>query len=224
MRTLLIALLCLGAVSAQDAKPEPRKDLTTNLCIRGGQIFADDFSGTDLPAGWKVSKGKWTVADGVLKGAELAADDHSAVLKRAFPFRNLVLQVSFKFDGAKKTAVSMDGKSHVCRVHLNAKGFSLQRDVAKDSGEKATVLGKGAIELKPGEWHTLLIEVQGKEMLAQIDDKVFAFGEHEGIDVEKASIGLPTGGESMIFDDIRAWEAQPNPDWPAAKAKLSGKS
>ena len=224
MRTLLTALLCLGTVAAQDAKPEPRKDLATNLCVRGKPLFADDFAGTDLPAGWKVAKGKWTVADGVLKGSELAADMHAAVIKRALPFRNIVVQYSFKFEGAKRTALSMDGKGHVCRVTLTPQGFALQRDAAKDSGEKPTVLGKGTIEFKPGEWHTLLIEVQGKEMLAQVDDKVFAFGEHEGIDVDKASIGLPTGGESVIFDDVRAWEAQPNPDWPAAKAKLSGKS
>jgi hypothetical protein len=223
MKPLLISLGCLTALLAQDAKPEPRKDLTTNLCLRGKQLFADDFSGAELPAGWKVAKGKWEIVDGALRGAELPDDKHAAVIKRALPFRNLVVQFSFKFEGGKRIALSMDGKGHVCRVTLTPQGFALQRDVAKDSGEKATILGKGTIDFKAGEWHTMLVEVQGKELLAQVDDKVFAFGEHAGIDVDKASIGLPLGGESVLFDDIRVWEAQPNPEWAANKEKLSGK-
>lgn len=223
MRTLLTALLCVTAGLAQDSKPEPRKDLATNLCLRGKLLFSDDFAGTDLPAGWKVSKGKWIVADGVLKGAELAGDKHAAVFNRAVAFRNIVVQFSFKFDGGKGAVLCMDGKGHICRVYLRPDGFALQRDVEKDSGEKPSALGKGAIECKPGEWHRMLIEVQGKEMLAQVDGKVFAFGEHAGIDVDKASLGLALSGDSMLFDDVRAWEAQPNPDWKANRQKLAGK-
>ncbi len=223
MRTTIAALLCLSAAWGQDAQPEPRRDLTTHLCVRGKSLFGDDFSGSELPAGWKTAKGKWIVADGALKGSEVAEDNHAAVIKRALPFHNIVVQFSFKFEGAKRAALSMDGKGHVCRVNLTPQGFALQRDVAKDSGEKPAVLGKGALDFKAGEWHTMLVEVLGKEMLAQVDDKVFAFGEHTGIDQEKASIGFPVSGESVVFDDVRAWEAQPNPDWAANKQKLAGK-
>jgi hypothetical protein len=218
-RTLAALLLALPAF-AQDAKPEPRKDLAANLCIRGKLIFSDDFSAPELSKEWKVAKGKWEIADGTLKGVELAADMHAAVLKHALPSKNVVLQFSFKFDGARSLACSFDGKGHVCRVALSPAGFQVRRDVAKDSGEKASVLGKGTIDLK-GDWHTMLVEIQGKEMLAQVDDKVFAFGEHDGVDVEKSTFGFPMSGESIRIDDVRLWEATPNPDWPAAKQKLT---
>ena len=223
MKTLA-ALLLAASVSAQDAKPEakqePRKDLAANLCVRGKLVFSDDFSAAELPKEWKVAKGKWEIVDGSLKGSELAADMHAAVIKHAIPSKNVVLQFSFKLDGAKSFACSFDGKGHICRVTLSPTGFQVVRNVPKDSGEKAAVLGKAVIDLK-GEWHTMLVEIQGKELLAQVDDKIFAFGENEGVDLDKATFAFPTSGESIRIDDVRLWEAAPNPDWAANKQKLA---
>jgi hypothetical protein len=223
LRFPLAALLLASSVPAQEAKQEPRKDLVANLCVRGKLLFSDDFSAAELSKEWKVAKGKWEVADGTLKGSELAADMHAAVIKHALPSKNVVLQFSFKFDGAKSLACSFDGKGHVCRVTLSPAGFQVRRDVAKDSGEKPVVLGKAAIDLK-GDWHTMLVEIQGKEILAQVDDKAFAFGENDGVDAGKATFGFPTSGESIRIREFRLWEAGPNPDWPASREKLaSGK-
>lgn len=217
MKLALAALLLALPLSAQEA----RKDLTANLCVRGKLVFSDDFAAKELAPAWKVAKGKWEVSDGALKGAELAADSHAAVIKHPLPSRNFVLQFSFRFDGAKSLACSFDGKGHVCRVVLSPQGFQVRRDAAKDGGEKPVTLGKGAAEFKPGEWHTMLVEVQGKEMLAQVDDKVFAFGENAGIEADKTTFGFPTGGESVSIDDVRVWEATPNPDWAANRLKLT---
>jgi hypothetical protein len=212
-----MAVLSCGTLAGmQEAGP---KELRANLCVRGKLLFSDDFAG-ELSKEWKVAKGKWEVVEGALRGSELAADQHAAVIKHALPSKNFVLQFSFKFDGAKGAACSFDGKGHVCRVRLAPQGFTLVRDVPKDGGEKPSVLGKGAIDFKPGEWHTMLVEVQGKEMLAQVDDKVFAFGEHAGVDQEKATFGFPVTGESLAVKGVRIWEAQPNPDWAANKSKL----
>jgi hypothetical protein len=219
-RLALAALLLASSLYAQETKQEPRKDLAANLCVRGKLLFSDDFSAAELSKEWKIAKGKWEIADGALKGSELAADMHAAVIKHALPSKNVVLQFSFKFDGAKNLACSFDGKGHVCRVALSPAGFQLRRDVAKDSGEKPVVLGKAAIDLR-GDWHTMLVEIQGREMLAQVDDKAFAFGENEGVDAGKATFGFPSSGESVRIREIRVWEAGPNPDWPANKEKLA---
>lgn len=219
MRAMLAAILA-ATFPAQDGK----KDLETQLCVRGKPLLSEDFSAAELSKDWKVAKGKWTVADGALRGVELAADQHAAVVKRPLAFRDLVLQFSFKLDGAKRATCSFDGQGHVCRVILSPQGFTLQKDGSKDGSQKAVVLGKGAVDLKPGEWHRMLVEIRGKEFLAQVDDRVFAFGEHAGIDVDKASFGFPVSGEALIVDDVRAWEALPNPEWPSAKERLSRKS
>jgi hypothetical protein len=161
------------------------------------------------------------VVDGALRGKELAADNHAAVLKRAIPAKDVVMQLSFRFDGAKQASVSFDGKGHVCRVVLTPTGFTIRRDVAK--GEKPVTLGKGAADFKPGEWHRLLIEIRGDEFLAQVDDKVWAVGQNEGIAADKSTFGFPVAGESFSVDSIRIWEALPNPAWPDEKSKLVSK-
>ncbi len=202
MTTLLLAL----------ALQDPRPDLTARLAVRGKLLFSDDFSSGALGAEWKPLKGTWDVADGALRGKEKAEDKHAAVLKYLRPYRNLAVQFSFKFDGAKQASLSMDGKGHVCRVVLTPKGFTLRKDGSADKSVKAVDLGKGEIELKPGEWHTMLVEVVGDTLLAQVDDKVVVHGSNAGIDVDKASIGFPVAGEGIVIDDVRVWEATANPD------------
>jgi hypothetical protein len=217
MRATLLAVLL--AVPVQDEK----KDLQANLSVRGKLLFSDDFQSGPLSKEWKVAKGKWEVVDGAMKGVEVAADMHAAVVKHPIAFKDIVLQFSFKLEGAKRATCSFDGKGHVCRVILSPAGFTLQKDGTKDGAEKPSQLGKGTIDLKPGAWHRMLIEIRGKEMLAQVDDQVFAFGEHAGIEQDKASFGFPVSGEALIVDDVKVWEALPNPDWSAAKEKLARK-
>lgn len=230
MRIAMIAALLAVPVSFDSALPglaqdkqDEKKDLQTNLCVRGKELLSESFSGGALPKEWKAAKGKWEIAEGALKGVEVAADQHAAVVKRAIAFRDIVLQFSFKLEGAKRATCSFDGKGHVCRVILSPAGFALQKDGTKDGAEKPAQLGKGTIDLKPGAWHRMLIEIRGKEMLAQVDDQVFVFGEHAGIETDKASFGFPVSGEAFLVDDVKAWEALPNPDWAAAKEKLAKK-
>ncbi|MGC4001103.1 MAG: hypothetical protein QM767_28055 [Anaeromyxobacter sp.] len=63
------------------------------------------------------------------------------------------------------------------------------------------------LTLKPGEWHTVLLEVCGKQMVATLDGDVVVAGSHDGIDVDKTNIGLPVAGEGVSFKDLKIWEA-----------------
>jgi hypothetical protein len=213
MTRFALALLLL----AQDAP----KDLQANLGVRGKLAFSDDFK--ELSKEWKVAKGSWEAVDGALRGKEVAADMHAAVIKHALPAKDFILQARFKLDGAKRASISFDGKGHVCRVNLAPTGFVLQRDAPKDGGEKPSQLGRGAVELRPGEWHTILVEVVGKDLLAQVDDRDFAFGAHDGVAADKTTFGFPVSGETLVVDEVKVWEATPNPDWASAKEKLAAK-
>jgi hypothetical protein len=213
------ALFALAAL--QDTVPS--KDLAARLNVRGALLSSEDFAGPELGAEWKRAHGSWTIVDGALRGKELAEDNHAAVLKHALPAKDVVLQFSFKFDGAKQATCSFDGKGHICRVILTPSGFSLRRDVPKNGAEKPQTLAKAELDLKPGTWHTMLIEIRGKEFLAQVDDRATAVAEHEGIALDKTTFGFPVVGDGFIVDAVRVWEAQPNPAWPAEKAKLDSK-
>src|SRR5262249_32301754 len=138
----------------------------------------------------------------------------------AMPFHNVVIQYSFKLEGARQTTLSINAtKGHLCRVLINSNGFRVQRDDPNKTG-KQVVLEARTTPIKPGEWHTVVVEILGKEMLASIDGKEVAFGAHPDIDATKANFGLTVAGESVSFKKLRVWEARPNKDWEATKAKL----
>ena len=178
---------------------------------RGKLLLSDNF---DKPLGkqWRQGKGKWEVEGGALTGTELKADNHGAVIRHPLPFRNAVIQYSFKLDGARQTTLSINtAKAHLCRVLINAEGFTVRKDdTDKDGPDKAVILEAKKGVIKPGQWHTIVIEIHGKEMLASLDGKEIAFGAHDMLDTEKANLGLTVVGASVSFKDLRVWEANSN--------------
>jgi hypothetical protein len=74
--------------------------------------------------------------------------------------------------------------------------------------------------IKLGVWHTLVLEVQGKSVLASVDGTVVAFGAHDAIDVDKASFAISVSGDSASFKNLRVWEATPNKDWETTRTRL----
>ncbi len=199
---------------------EPTPDGTTLLATRGKLVLSDDLN-QPLGKEWRVAKGKWEVVDGVLHGSELKADMHAAVARHALPLQNAIIQYSFQLDGTKMTTLSInDDKEHVCRVVITPNGFRVQKDDHDHAGpDKAVVLEDHKMTIAPSQWHTLVVEILGPEMLAQLDDQV-AFGSHPAIDVQKANFGFTVSGESNSLRNVRVWEALPNKDWEATKAKL----
>lgn len=209
--------ITLGLLAAADSAAGPK----TLLSVAGKQILADDFK-QPLSKEWKAAKGKWEVVDGVIRGSEVKADMHGAVARHPLGTSNVIIQYSFRLDGAKQTTLSInDEKGHCCRVLINAAGFTVQKDSHdKNVTDKSMVLDRSQKEIKPGEWHTIVVEIQGKELLARLDGEAVAFGAHDSIDVKKANFGLTVAGESVSFKDVKVWEATPNKDWETTKAKL----
>ncbi len=220
-RHLLAASPLILAAALSAAEPTATTPAATHMVERGKVLFHDDLTTKPGPA-WKVGKGRWEVVDGALRGSELKADMHGAVMRHAQNFRNAVVQYSFKLDGCRQTTFSVNAtKGHLCRCVINANGFAVQKD-SSDHGatDKPAVLERKAVAIKPGVWHTIVIELQGKEMLACLDGEHVVFGSHDALDKPKANFGLTVAGESASFKDLTVWEAEPSKDWEAAKAKL----
>ncbi len=216
LMAVVVGLLCAPAFAAEPA------ELKTLMTERGKQLVADDFA-KGLGDGWKAGKGKWENVDGALQGVEVKDDMHAASVRRNVAFHDAVVQYSFKLDGVKTTTFSINGaKGHICRVIVRPNGFIVQKDDqdGPDGPDKAMALDTCKVEIKPGEWHTLVIELSGKEMLARLDDKYVALGSHDTFDVDKKNVGLTVSGESVSFKDLKMWEATPAKDWETTKAKL----
>lgn len=214
---LVVCVAQFAGVAAADEAGEAKTLMTT----RGKLIFSDAFD-QPLVKEWRVAKGAWNIADGAVQVRELKADNHGAAARRALPVANFVAQYSFKLDGAKTTTFSVNcPQGHCCRVLVTAAGLAVRKDSHDhNKTDKAVELDRQAVPIAPGVWHTLLIEVHGPEMLATLDGKTTAHGSHNSIAVVKSNIGLTVAGESVSFKDMQIWEAQPNSDWEAAKAKL----
>jgi len=214
MQKFLVAA-CAPVLAFNLFAADSTSDPATIMTERGKLLLSDDFKGPALGKEWRVGKGKWEFADGVLKGSELKSDMHGAVMRRALPFHDLIVQYSFKLDGAKMTTLSInDAKEHVCRALMNSAGFTVQKDDHDHDGpDKAVRFETHAMPLKAGEWYTVVVEIRGKEMIARIGDKHIAYGGHEALDVDKANFGLTVAGESASFKNFRVWEALPKKDW-----------
>jgi len=223
MRTLvLLTVVCIAlpfASAAEEPKatPEPKLLMTE----RGKVIFEDPLT-KPFDSRWKAGKGKWEIVDGVMKGVEVKDDMHGAVVRTNVPFTNAIIRYDFKLDGAKQTSLSInDSKGHVCRVLIRADALIVQKDDSdgKTGPDKAVQLHLLKAKIDTG-WHTVQIELCGKELLASLDGKEVAFGEHETLDRPKTNIGLTVAGESVYFRNLKVWEATPSKDWEKAKSDL----
>lgn len=213
---LVAVVLMHGAGQAGEAKP-PATLMTETVKL----LHREDFDRPPVKQ-WKTAKGKWEIVDGVWRGAELKSDMHGAVTRYPLAFDSIVIEYSFKLDGAKTTTLSINAdKGHISRVLVQPTGFSVKRDADKAKGDKGVVLQRIETAISPGAWHTLVVELQGKEIVATLDGKQVAYGMDPGLDRKKANFGFTVAGESVSFKNLRVWEARPNKGWEATRAKLA---
>ncbi len=217
--SLPLLLAVFAALSATPLSAADKDTPATLMTERGKLLVSDDFTGSALASEWRAAKGKWEVAEGIVRGAELKEDMHAAVIRRKVEFHDAVFQFSFRLSGAKATSLSLnDSKGHVCRVVINPSGFTVVKDKSKkDSADKPAQLDIQRVTITPETWHTMVVEVSGKRMLARLDNGPTAYGEHEGIDVDKADIGFTVGGQSTSFRNLRVWAATAKKDFDKEK-------
>ena len=195
------------------------------MTTAGEPLVSDSFA-TALPKAWRPGKGTWVVENGVIRGTEVAADKHQAVMRRALNFTNAIITFSFRLDRARTISLSInDAKDHLCRLLIDPRGFSVRKDDHDHDGpDKAVQFARVPMSIVPGEWHTAVVELHGTEMVAQIDgsEKV-GFGAHDLLASPKANLGFTVAGGPAEFRDVRILAAKPRPDWTETKARLSAK-
>lgn len=223
---LPLALLASAPVSAADPVPSVAPP-ATKMLVPGRVVLSDDLTAS-FGKDWKVAKGKWDMSSAGVRVAELPADMHGAVARRDVPLKSVVVAYEFKLDGAKLTSLSVNGpKGHVCRVLVRPTGFTLQKDDqdGKKGDDKAAPLNTVTTPIAVGEWHTLVVELRGADMVATLDGKHTTHGSHPAIDKERTNLGLTASGETVTFRRLRVWEAEAvRSDWEATRAGLGRKN
>lgn len=255
MKSPLLSTLVVFGVTLAFAADELPKTLMTER----GKLIVNEILATmpadvskggaiaDLKHGWQMRPGKWEIIDGALRGYQLEADKHSAAAFFAQTWKDAVLQFDVKLDGCSQIVFCIDDPAamrpatptraaqnrveHLCRLIINKDGFSTQKDDHDHDGPDVNVpFGTVKMPFMPGEWHTVLIEIKGEEMVTTIDGLTIA-GAHPQVGADKAYVSFGVSGYSNGFDKVpplsasyrnfRIWEAKPNVAWAENKAKLA---
>jgi hypothetical protein len=231
MRTSLTLAFIVAAglfvpAAGQDKKADPKKKTAEPkvwMTKKGDLLWEEKWEGTALPKDWYKGQGNWTVESGSLKGAELPADKHHAYTSRKITEINVVIQFSFKLDGAKWLGGFFDGKEHVSALSLNPDGFNIKRMSGIGPTSKSTEIDSSKMKLNDGAWHTVVWEIYGDEMVATIDDLQMVLAKAEGLSSDRNHLELNTGGgEWALFKDVKVWKAELDDRWPQKRAQLIG--
>jgi hypothetical protein len=185
--------------------------LTPLLLFLAADLLNDPFAGTALAKEWTVAKGDWKIVDGKLKGVEIPADKHAAVVRRNVKFTDGVIRYAVMLAGARAAHLSINGaKGHICRLILTPASVELRKDKANaKSGDKPVRLAHQVASFTPGAWYHVEVSLKGRTMAARVAPGagkaalVALSGDHDGIAVEKTNIGFPVMGSSAWFDDVR---------------------
>ncbi len=182
---------------------------------KGASLMSNDFS-TDgtLKAPWTMPKGKWEVKDGVLMGSEVKADKHAAVLHYNKKVHNLIVEFDYELKGAQFLHLSFNhAKGHLWRLMITDKEIRLQKDKdKKNPNSKAEVAAKASFTTKPGERHSVTVEIVGPQIVAQItgsgNNKITLKASNPAFDTEKPNIRFIVRGESVLIDNVKAWQTE----------------
>lgn len=207
--------LMIGAAVSFAADVEPL------MVQRGAPLLDESFDGGLDTNKWTVAIGDWKVENGALAGTERPADHHAAVIKTPFSNVTAVVQFSFLLKGESSCHFSInDPGGHNSRVTVRANSLTMRKDLdKKDPRSYSLVLDEAGAAIAPDTWHTAILELNGEEMLVRVDDTLFLYGSHPGINKEKKDVAFPVLGVAL-FDNVKIWNAKPSPAWPAEKAKL----
>lgn len=186
-----------------------------------GKLVYENALSSGVPEGWTVGKGKWEAADGALRGAELEADHHGAVMRMTKPLQDFIIEFEAKLDGSKGISLSInDPKGHLARIAVAPASVRVTKDDHDKTGpDKAELFGNLKADIAAGTWIKVRMEIVGDTMLAKAGE-IVACGTHEQLAGAKSNFGLTVAGETASFRNFKLWETTRNPDWEAVRAAL----
>jgi hypothetical protein len=212
---ILACLVLVWSLSAAERKakaeaPDPSQ-LKTLMITRGEVLFSDRFTADTFAKTWAVHGGKWDVVDGALRSGDSPGGGHHPQYARRVTTRDCVVQFRFRIDGANWMGVSFTDKQHVLRIMIGKEHFEIVKMSGIGSTTKGERLDRQLMKWEPGRWYTMLIEVRGPEVLAQVDNQWVLYGSSDTFDLDRASFMLINGGSNAWFDDLTIWSGMADP-------------
>lgn len=248
---LLLALIAtLPAIRSIAAETLPKTLMTTRGKLLAGEDFqgplppltgkpvgfASGFTGWRYNAGPATGKsGRWELRDGMFTGIESPEAHHPATASLGIQFKDAVIQCEVRLDdvpaeGRQYRSLfvkATDAKDYVCALNvgpggLNALAYDNDRINPQTRQREKFPAVRAAAPVKLDEWHTVVLEIKGGELVASLDGRSVTLGSPL-LGADKHSVMLGAGTQAS-FRKFRMWEALPNPDWPRNKQRLTAEN
>lgn len=225
---ILLPLCLVVSIAAADrpatAPGAPKKDLRSLMAERGDLLFRDSFIPGEWEKRWGKSggawqAGEWKAEDEAVRCRELPEEKHHTTLMTKVDVGDVIIQFSFKFEDCDQVFVGFDAKEHIARVFITKDKLRLTKTTGIGPTTKSENIDEVPVKLEPGTWHTVLLEIVGTEMIADIDETWFAYGSMDGIEIPKTSCSLMTSGKTGVawFDEVAVWKPVKYADWEAKR-------
>lgn len=188
---------------------------------------------------WRVGNGQWTSrADGLCGVVLPKGNFHPATLHRALEYRDAVIQLDVRLDdipfdpppdGANSVGLTLreSASSHLVMARVTASGLILGKVRPKDPARPGSGMmndferfAHRDLTLKSGEWHTLVMEVCGADVVAELDGQHLVTCERPSFDVPKVQLSLDTTRGATVRN-LQVWSATRHPDWERNKKRIT---
>ena len=204
---------------------------TYQLAKPGKLLLKENFDESELPELFRVGQGRWDIVDGVLRGRQLAADNHTAFRKIYLDHQDVIYEYDMKLEGdgfhrllinwglahIAKAEIHYD-RAEVVKIREQGKRDQMTRE-GHDHGldplkgnwdEKTYALNTVPVDLREGNWYHVIIELVGDTISLQVGGKTVV-GKHIGLTEKKDNFWFQSGGlESYLYvDNVRVYEASP---------------
>jgi len=209
LASLIIAGCLATSIFAADLEPELGKV---------GKLLVDEtFEKPESLKTWTHTVGDAQLEKGALRVAERSQDKHAGAFRLAVPVSDCAVQVDFRFDGANFVHLGFDPspgelkkKGHLFSIVITpAKWLILEHGDKNDAKPKNQLLAESSTPFEQGKWYTLLLEVKGDDVVAQITGKSSLKGSSPDFHCKKPGLVLRVGGDddkSASIDHVKVWE------------------
>jgi len=188
-------------------------------------------NGWTTNSAWRAKGTKQaSLEDGALHVTKAAVADHGVAIFHDVAFQDGAVRLRFKLDDGDDLGVDFVDRElktvhagHLCIAHVTLKNLALtdektggmdlaiqeKRQAGDNSPEMLKLLkSKTAIfplDLKAGEWHTLIVVVSGDVMRATIDTKPIGEFKSAGIAHPTKRMITLAVNKSAWVDDVKVW-------------------
>jgi arylsulfatase len=211
---------------------QPR--LTKPVKLLLDETFATTTLGKPWEPGGR--SGAFSIVDGALQGVSVPDEGHGPSVGVPLDGRNVTIGFRFKYAKPGYFLFLLDGESqfggaaHLLRVSLSSTLLTLAQDRGAPASKLAQKWGKDApaptkeqladpkyyrieklasqpAKVGDGQWHRVLIEQHGNDVLVQLDDQPPLAAIGTVLDVKKSRIVFLVGqAGTVLVDDVKVWE------------------